>query len=425
MLGLFLKILFALPVYQSIILSIFLFSSNQSKPSFSRKIMGIFQLLMAYYFSFNLLYSLQLYNWLIVAYYFILPVILMFVPVFYLYMLSVTTPGFKFQKKHIYHFVPTAMVALLNIPYLISEKSIKYQFITHSYHISNQGNLFRYFLWVYAIGLLGIFSIQLIYYSLEAYKLYRNHKKYIENRYSFTENINLDWLLSLIICFVIFFTFNGILYLIGFRQSNYIQILYILSMLITTLYIGYRGMLQLDLKNEDTISGINSLQAKDVNHKIKLLDTPIITNEVPILISNSYDDTTLARHESVKKYSGSTLTETQKNALLKKLLYLMENEKYYINEKLSLEDVAIKLDSNTKYISQIINETYNKNFYNFINTYRIEEAKKLLASSENDKFSILGIAQTVGFLSKSSFNAAFKRYTGLTPTEFKASMLDQ
>ena len=105
--------------------------------------------------------------------------------------------------------------------------------------------------------------------------------------------------------------------------------------------------------------------------------------------------------------------------LLSKLKNLMQTEKIFIDHKLSIEDVALKSESNTKYISQIINETYNKNFYNFINSYRIEEAKKLLVSEGNEKYSILGIAQSVGFVSKSTFNVAFKRYTGLTPTEFK------
>jgi AraC-like DNA-binding protein len=97
----------------------------------------------------------------------------------------------------------------------------------------------------------------------------------------------------------------------------------------------------------------------------------------------------------------------------------MQDEKIFINHKLSIEDVAFKLQTNTKYISQIINETYNKNFYNFINSYRIEEAKKLLVLTENEKYSILGIAQSVGFVSKSTFNVAFKHFTGLTPTEYK------
>ena len=130
-------------------------------------------------------------------------------------------------------------------------------------------------------------------------------------------------------------------------------------------------------------------------------------------------DTTNPKTDSIKKYSGSSLTSIQKVDLLLKLSKLMQEEKIFINHKLSIEDVAYKLESNTKYISQIINETYNKNFYNFINYHRIEEAKKLLVMAENEKYSILGMAQSVGFVSKSTFNVAFKRFTGLTPTEYK------
>jgi AraC-like DNA-binding protein len=138
-----------------------------------------------------------------------------------------------------------------------------------------------------------------------------------------------------------------------------------------------------------------------------------------ILNIENADNQSLSKKEAVKKYSRSTLTDEQKKHLLSKLDDLLQKEKIFINEKLSIEDIALKLDTNTKYISQIINETYNKNFYNFINFYRIEEAKRLLISAENDKYSILGIAHSVGFVSKSTFNVAFKSYTGMTPTEFK------
>jgi AraC-like DNA-binding protein len=84
-----------------------------------------------------------------------------------------------------------------------------------------------------------------------------------------------------------------------------------------------------------------------------------------------------------------------------------------------VEEVAKRLGTRTKYVSQIINENYQKNFYNFINTYRVEEAMRLLADVENEKYSILGIAEIVGFVSKSTFNAAFKRVAGITPSEYR------
>ena len=120
-----------------------------------------------------------------------------------------------------------------------------------------------------------------------------------------------------------------------------------------------------------------------------------------------------------EKYSGSTLTEDQRRVLISNLETLMNVDKIFIKDNLSVEEVAQMLSTKTKYISQIINENYRKNFYNFINTYRVEEAMRLLVAPENEKYSILGIAQLVGFVSKSTFNSAFKRVTDTTPSEYR------
>jgi AraC-like DNA-binding protein len=416
---LFVKILYALPVYQSVILSVLLFLSSKQQLSFSRLLMGIFQLLMAFYFSFNFLYRIRDFGMVAGIYFLILPVILLFIPVFYLYILSVTTLGFKLSKSHFIHFFPSLTISCLNIPYLLASKSEKLDFISHGYNMLNGNSLFSYLLAIYMVGILGVFTFQLIYYSVKAFKLYKRHLVYIENRFSYTENINLDWLLALIICFVVFFVFNDILYLIGFRQQVFVQVFYNIAMLGTTLYVGYRGLMQVDLKENNPEFEAVPVFKTSVFHQAINNESIFKQGNTGIGSSHFETDTTFTKPETSKKYSGSSLTENQKSELLTKLDILMQQEKIFINHKLSIEDVAFKLESNSKYISQIINETQDKNFYNFINFYRIEEAKKLLVLSENEKYSILGIAQSVGFVSKSTFNGAFKRFTGLTPTEFK------
>lgn len=411
------QILYALPVYQSVILSVLLFWSSNKKLSLSRLLMGIFQLLMAFYFSFNLFYSLRSFEIVGAIYFLILPVILLFIPVFYLYMLSITNPGLKFSRIHLVHFAPAALVTLLNTPYLYATHTEKLDFITYGYNMVSGGNLFSYLLVVYMFGILVLFSLQLIWYSVKSVKLYRKHKVYIANRYSYTENINLDWIRVLIVCFLVFFIFNDILFLIGFRQHFITQVFYNSAMLITTLYVGYRGLLQVELNEEPSINSsapaFGEVSFMDENNKERSLQNAISESN-----TSNYSDISSSSKTS-KKYSGSALNEHQKKVLLEKIQLLMEKDKIFINDKLSLEDVAVKLDTNTKYISQIINEIHNKNFYNYINSFRVDEAKRLLASQENDKYSILGIAQSVGFVSKSTFNVAFKRYTGHTPTEYK------
>jgi len=120
-----------------------------------------------------------------------------------------------------------------------------------------------------------------------------------------------------------------------------------------------------------------------------------------------------------RKYSQSRLIEEDKNRILEKLThYLEEGGKPYLNYQLSLPEVAEALKVPPHHLSQAINEKTALNFNNFLNTYRIKEAERLLKSDEYKVLTIDAIAQKCGFHSKSSFYKAFKNATGMTPKEF-------
>lgn len=120
-----------------------------------------------------------------------------------------------------------------------------------------------------------------------------------------------------------------------------------------------------------------------------------------------------------RKYKGSSLNPNEVREYLQKLLHLIEVEKVYKDEKISLHSLAEKLSISPRYTSQIINEQLGKNFYELINQYRVQEAQKLLMSSPASHMSILEIGYEVGFSSKSAFNRAFKKFTQITPTQYK------
>jgi len=120
-----------------------------------------------------------------------------------------------------------------------------------------------------------------------------------------------------------------------------------------------------------------------------------------------------------KKYKNSTLDPQKAEECLKKLLDLLDIQKLYKDETLSLNTFSKKLSIAPRYLSQITNELLNKNFRDLINNYRIEEAKELLLKPGKNDFSILEIAFEVGFNSKEVFNRCFRKYTGMTPSEFK------
>jgi AraC-like DNA-binding protein len=98
---------------------------------------------------------------------------------------------------------------------------------------------------------------------------------------------------------------------------------------------------------------------------------------------------------------------------------VMKKEKLYLNEEITLKDVASILDITHHQLSQLLNERLNMNFNTFVNTYRVDFAKELLV--EKTEWTVLNIAYEAGFNSKSTFYDAFTKIAGVTPLEFRKS----
>jgi AraC-like DNA-binding protein len=123
----------------------------------------------------------------------------------------------------------------------------------------------------------------------------------------------------------------------------------------------------------------------------------------------------------IEKERTATLHEIEIDELKNKLINLMNQQKLFLEPELSLSQLSEKLQIKDKQLSELINNHYQKNFSEFINEFRLEEAKQLLTSPKNAKKTILEIIYASGFNSKSVFNLAFKNNTGLTPTQFRKS----
>lgn len=123
--------------------------------------------------------------------------------------------------------------------------------------------------------------------------------------------------------------------------------------------------------------------------------------------------------EKKHKYEKTGLSEAFSLELKNKLEDLMENQKLFLNQELKLDNIAELLDISRHHASQVINENFNMSFYEYINTYRIEEAKNILCSNfEDSSVSISDIAYQCGFNNRVSFYKAFKKITNTTPSNF-------
>ncbi len=123
--------------------------------------------------------------------------------------------------------------------------------------------------------------------------------------------------------------------------------------------------------------------------------------------------------KKAEKYSGSLLTALQSKTLSEQLEALMQNQKPYLNDTLELSTLAQILKTHPKNLSQAINENFQRNFFDYVNTYRVQEAQRLLADPSRKDHKIYEIMFEVGFNSRSSFNTAFKKVTGLTAGQYR------
>ena len=130
----------------------------------------------------------------------------------------------------------------------------------------------------------------------------------------------------------------------------------------------------------------------------------------------------LIPNTKITKYKSSNLRpeliEKYKNALIQ----AMEKDKLFMDSRLSIHNVSKKLNIPRQYISEVLNLHLEKSFQDFVNEYRVEAFVKNLENDQYDHFTLFGMATEVGFSSKSTFNATFKKVKGITPTQFKNSI---
>jgi AraC-like DNA-binding protein len=125
------------------------------------------------------------------------------------------------------------------------------------------------------------------------------------------------------------------------------------------------------------------------------------------------------------KYEKSSLTDENKEMILSKIRKEMQDNSYFTNNLASLPGLAKQINETSHHVSQVINEKLNKNFFELLASYRVEHAKKLIQKDKDSKLTVEELADIVGYNSKSSFNIAFKKYTLMTPSEYRKSLTNQ
>jgi AraC-like DNA-binding protein len=299
-------------------------------------------------------------------------------PFIFLYVLVMVKTNNKFKAVYWLHGLPYLLFNLYSVLYFYFPDAAKK---TDSINITLESiSIFKISFYLVANAVYVIWAIFIL----------NKHKKKLGENFSYTEDIDLVWLKLVVSGFGAFWVVVLILHLFDKYPITAISPLGYAIYLTLTLYIfflGYFGLKQQAIYTS-AAANINKIDGTD----------PVIKKKEP--------------------YKHSVLKQTEAKKYLEKLLDYFNKEKPYLKGKLNIKEVSEYMDISVHHLSQLINEQLNKNFYDFVNGYRVQEVKARLFEPKYAQLTLLAIAYDCGFNSKSSFNSVFKKHTGLTPSQY-------
>ncbi len=293
-------------------------------------------------------------------------------PSLYFYVRFLAMPEYRFRKIDFLHFVPVIFNYFHSIYHLILGRAVPYPKL-HNF--------------TEALETYGILAMAV--YFVFALRLIRKYERSILNTTSNLQHITLKWLKEFIVV-----VFASLFLILAFIMLDFSLLIDFRKEYSSTLFFKYDEL----LKSINVVSlywlGIRGYFQQSI---------------LPI--------------RSVEKDFGKTKTSTQQEKVsevhIHLLLESMEKEKLYLDPSLNLRMLEEKIDLPARDISRTLNIGLEKNFYYFVNEYRVKEARERLSDPRFNHLSVLGIAFDAGFSSKATFNRMFKELTGVSPSYYR------
>ena len=306
-------------------------------------------------------------------------VVLMLVPYFYagsllvkgpvlnFYVRGITEDGFRLKISHCIHLAPILIVFAVITVFGIDANDLRLTNFGTNYAKENAVK----FVW-YAIK-----AVPLAYFIAAMVRSFVYHKR-LKEQYSNLNEPALTWLYCLTLGFVLTGIWTFLVTLLGY--------LYSLPIGITDNYFSFLLLI--------------ALFYYSVSHAQNLTPT--------------------------KRESGIKAAETKPlDTIIRKITDGVEKDKLHLNQTVNIEQFSKQIELSPRDVSYAINKVFGTNFFEFINSYRVEEAKRLLSSKDFENLTVLEILLEAGFNSKSSFQRFFKRLTGMSPTEYRKQSTDE
>jgi AraC-like DNA-binding protein len=304
-------------------------------------------------------------------------------PVLWLYTQSLVYKRFTLSRRHWPHLIPFVVV------------TVSYQVF---YHTQSEGyqKLIQDAVARQTLPTGFYLSVMLIYlhvfsYLVACFRLVRHYRQEIREQFSTVLRIDLAWLNFML------FSIAGILVVSSaytFLPAIGLQHLFPGTFIATVIFLFVFSSVVIwkGLRQPELFSGLETESA--------------------------------ASHEDKEKKTGITITAEDHHRILTQLEMVMREQKPYLNADLSLDQLATLVSTTPKRLSQCINGL-GQNFFDYVNTFRIEEAKRIFMHETDPRLTILEVMYRCGFNSKSSFNTLFRLKTGQTPSTFRHQALSR
>jgi AraC-like DNA-binding protein len=315
-------------------------------------------------------------------------------PILFLYVKYMTEPENKFSIRNYLHFIPFVVFFIVSVIFRADKIFTDLTgFLVADKYISLRI--------VYSV----CFLLSITIYSTLTFITISKHQRHLKDLVSYESGkITLNWLkvisISFYAAFFILFIFGGINIFVSFIPFDPYYTVFIFIAIFAFVYSFYAI-------KQPVLAGVlkGSEESKVDRYK-----------KVAAEKQNNYASG--EKSSGSKKYSRSGLSETKARKYLESIIAYMEKEKPYLDRNLNIYDLSQQTGISRHYITQILNDLHGRNFFTFINEYRVAEVISRMKDPAYKNFTLLAIAYDSGFNSKSTFNTIFKNITRLTPTQY-------